>query len=111
MGSVADQIELSLIYCGEEHRVRTFWGEYRNLRDLINDKLFVDNFGECRGMGRCGTCTVTLQSDNPELQLRKRNEESTLMKAGIQHAHIRLACQILIDGDIKGARINVSTDD
>lgn len=51
-------------------------------------------------MGKCSTCLIEV---TPEINLHSfnRNEETTLLKAGIHHG-IRLACQILIDENIDG---------
>jgi ferredoxin, 2Fe-2S len=40
----------------ESYAIETYHGEYRNLMQLISDKIFIEGFGECKGMGRCGIC-------------------------------------------------------
>ncbi len=100
-------IKFSIISDGEEHVVETYRGEYRNLMVLIMDKIYVEDFGECKGMGRCGTCIVeVLESENntPEIV---RNEEATLKKTGVVNTNARLSCQILVDDDLKNALIRV----
>lgn len=100
-------IKFSIISDGEEHRIETYRGEYRNLMVLIMDKIYVEDFGECKGMGRCGTCVVeVLESESiaPEIV---RNEEATLKKTGVVNNNARLSCQILVDDDLKNAVIRI----
>lgn len=77
--------------------------------DLINDKLYVEDFGECRGIGRCGTCLISYTSEKtlPEMD---RNEKTTLVKAGVDGAEWRLSCQIMIDELLDGSVIEVAKD-
>lgn len=93
-------ISFTLAHEGEEIRLQTYWGEYRNLRDLITDKLFIEGFGECGGMGRCATCMVEIDGLNNEAAAMKRNESATLSKAGRNNLKVRLACQIAVDDDL-----------
>lgn len=97
-------ITLVLLFEGTEHRLQTYRYEYRNLRDLIADKLFIDGFGECGGVGRCATCLVNI-IDRPEGS--ERNERTTLNKAGIVNPKVRLACQIPLDDDLSNVRIEI----
>ena len=87
----------TLVSAGQEHRLQSHVGEYRNLRDLISDKLFLDNFGECGGMVRCATCLVEVHGIDAAMN---RNEPATLSKAGIIQSNVRLACQIPVDDDL-----------
>ena len=48
---------------------------------LIYDKIRPEDFGECLGMGKCGTCLIEIEPDI-HLNSFNRNEETTLMKAG-----------------------------
>lgn len=80
--------------------MQTYFGEYRNLRDLISDRLFLEGFGECGGMGRCATCMVEIDGLNNEAATMKRNESATLSKAGTNNLKVRLACQIAVDDDL-----------
>jgi ferredoxin len=34
--------------------------EYRSLMMLIYDQIYPEGFGECLGMGKCGTCLVEI---------------------------------------------------
>lgn len=89
-------IQFTLISGDERMEIEVHRGEYRNLMDLINDKLYVEDFGECRGIGRCGTCLIAFTSDKklPEMD---RNEKSTLNKTEVIGEQWRLSCQIMID--------------
>ena len=46
------KICLTIFYSSEEYKIQTFSGEYRDLKCLIQDRLFADDFGQCGGMGR-----------------------------------------------------------
>jgi ferredoxin, 2Fe-2S len=98
----------SIFYNGEEIEVATFEGEFRNLMVLINEKLYVEDFGECKGIGRCGTCLVIAQRMGESIM--ERNEKSTLLKCAYDHTDLRLACQIMINDALQGARIEIVED-
>lgn len=89
--------------------INTWHGEFRNLMVLINERIFVEDFGECRGIGRCGTCLVKVDALEkiPEMD---RNEESTLTKAGKNDGDWRLSCQLMIDERLKGTFITVADE-
>ena len=53
-------ISFTIIGEDEEHAIKTYTGEYRNLMALITDKMYVEDCGECKGMGRCGTCGMEI---------------------------------------------------
>ncbi len=44
-------IQFTVINEEEAYTVETYTGEYKNLMSLISDKVYVENFGECGGMG------------------------------------------------------------
>lgn len=73
---------------------------------LINEKIFVEDFGECKGIGRCGTCLVSVHSEN-EWEI-ERNEASTLAKTGVEGTDWRLSCQIMIDERLEKAIVSIS---
>lgn len=102
-------IHFTLISGDEKLKVEVRRGEYRNLMDLINDKLYVDDFGECRGIGRCGTCLIHFVS-NTALPEMDRNEKSTLMKAGVEGREWRLSCQLMIDEILNGSSIVIADE-
>ncbi len=101
------QTNISLkIHCeGEIYHIQTYSNEYRSLMMLIYDKISPEDFGDCLGMGKCGTCLVEIE---PEFVSNsyQRNEETTLQKAGAGDRS-RLACQILIDEHINGLAVKI----
>jgi 2Fe-2S ferredoxin len=100
----------SIVYNGEEIEVTTYEGEFRNLMVLINEKLYVEDFGECKGIGRCGTCLVIAERMDKTASIMERNEKSTLQKCTYQHTNLRLSCQIMINNALRGARIEIVDD-
>ena len=54
-------IFFTLVYNGEDTRVETTRDQYHTLMSLISDRLAIEGFGICCGMGSCGTCMVTIQ--------------------------------------------------
>lgn len=94
-------------YEGEKYELQTYEGEYRNLMVLLSDKIYIEGFGECKGMGRCGTCIVQVEGLPPEVNTLYRNEESTLFKTGIRQPNIRLACQILVDKNLENVTVQI----
>ena len=94
-------INFTIVSEEEEYTVETYVGEYRNLMALITDKVYIEDFGECKGMGRCGTCVIeVIKTENTFLSF-ERNEEATIKKTGITNPNYRLACQILVDEKLK----------
>lgn len=73
---------------------------------LINEKIFVEDFGECKGIGRCGTCLVSIRSEN-EWEV-ERNEASTLAKTGVEGTDWRLSCQIMIDERLENSLVSIA---
>lgn len=74
---------------------------------LIYDKVYIDGFGDCVGMGKCGTCLVEIVKRKYELTDYDRNEDTTLLKSGNTGKDIRLSCQIMIDEFIDGLKVNI----
>lgn len=107
MPNSRNQIPLTILHSGQEHRLQTYWGEYRDLRALIADRFFLEDFGQCGGMGRCATCMIAVNGLSNEAALLKRNESTTLKKAGLTHANIRLSCQIPINDDLANVVVKV----
>ncbi|MEO7445897.1 MAG: 2Fe-2S iron-sulfur cluster-binding protein [Ferruginibacter sp.] len=91
----------------EKYELQTYEGEYRNLMVLLTDKIYLEDFGQCKGMGRCGTCAVKIEGLSVKLNTLDRNEESTLYKMGITDPGIRLACQVLVDESLEDGIVNV----
>lgn len=92
-------------YFEEEKIIETHVGEYRNLMVLLNEKFYLESFGECRGMGRCCTCVVEIKAKENCLVEMQRNEASTLGKSGIHQSGMRLACQIVINEELNNAEV------
>lgn len=100
-------IEFTVFYEGQEYAIKTYPNEYRNLMMLIYDRIYTEDFGDCLGMGKCGTCLVEITGNRDELTSYKRNEETTITKAGLESGNVRLSCQLMIDHHFHGVRINV----
>ena len=100
-------IVFTLIYFDEEIQVTTYEGEFRNLMILINEKIYVEDFGECKGIGRCGTCLVEVEGLNGIAAVMERNEKSTLEKSALKIPNLRLSCQIMINAALKDTTIKV----
>jgi len=111
MRSGIDLIKVTVLVSGEEHELWTKPGEYRSLMALIYDRIYVDGFGECRGMGRCGTCRVSVDGDPDSLTGMDRNEMATMAKMGGAADCVRLACQLLVDEHLHGRTVTVLLED
>jgi 2Fe-2S ferredoxin len=96
-------------YDGGQHELRTFTNEYRSLMALIYDRIYTEGFGDCLGMGKCGTCLVQITGKQTELTAYERNEDITLLKSAHTRGTIRLACQLMPDEKMNGLTINVLT--
>ncbi len=94
-------------YEGSEYYLRTYENEYRNLMTLIKDKICPEDFGQCGGMGRCGTCLVNISGQANSLGDSYKNEYTTLSKMGILNQATRLSCQIQIDENLKNAVVEI----
>lgn len=82
-----DVVIVNVVYDEDEHVLETYTSEYRNLMTLLCDKIYVDSFGDCGGMGRCATCAVEIIESNKPLPKSDRNEEATLSKSGTTFFH------------------------
>jgi ferredoxin, 2Fe-2S len=102
-----DTISFYAYLDGEKHELQTHYGEYRNLMALLFDKLYIEDFGECKGMGRCGTCVIKLEGLPGTDNALQRNEQTTLLRTGLNDEDLRLACQILVDQNLQGVTINI----
>jgi 2Fe-2S ferredoxin len=100
-------ITFTLRCYGEEIKVETYEGEFRNLMVLINEKVFVEDFGECKGIGRCGSCLIIAEDIKQGDSVMERNEKSTLQKCGFQHKGLRLSCQVMINSTLQNAYIQI----
>ncbi len=103
-------IQFTIINEEEVYTVKTYTGEYKNLMSLISDKIYVENFGECGGMGRCGTCVIEILDTENNFVFLERNEEATMKKTGITNPNYRLACQILVNEELKNTTFRICYD-
>jgi 2Fe-2S ferredoxin len=101
-----NKICLTVFYSSEEYKIQTYTGEYRDLKCLIQDRLFTDDFGACGGMGRCGTCIVRISGLSEDTGFL-RNEATTLNRIAPGIDDIRLACQIPVDDALSNAIITI----
>jgi len=102
-----NDISFTLIFLDQEVIIETYEGEFRNLMTLINEKIYVEDFGECKGIGRCGTCLVEVEGLNGAASVKERNEKSTLEKCAVKKPNLRLSCQIMINTALKNTIIKV----
>ncbi|RZA03046.1 MAG: (2Fe-2S)-binding protein [Sphingobacteriaceae bacterium] len=100
-------IVIFIFYGEESYEIQTYTNEYRSLMMLIYDKIYTEGFGECLGMGKCGTCLVEIISSFGGLSYYERNENMTLLRAGHTDKNIRLSCQILVDRHLDGLKVKV----
>jgi ferredoxin, 2Fe-2S len=99
------------VHCeGKAFVLDTYTHEYRNLMMLIYDKVYLENFGECKGTGRCGTCHIHIVDYDGELLNREGNENTTFRKMPFVKSNSRLACQIMVDEKLNGLTIEVIHD-
>ena len=102
-----DAIALLVDYDGEDHELRTYPNEYRSLMQLIDDKISPEGFGECLGMGKCGTCLIQVLESCRPLSYYDRNEASALKKLAYTGENIHLACQVIADENINELKIKI----
>jgi ferredoxin, 2Fe-2S len=100
-------IRFTLSGYGEEIVIETFEGEFRNLMTLINEKMYVPDFGECKGIGRCGTCLVETKGLGGLSAEMERNEKATLDKCAVKMPGLRLSCQLMINADLNNTSIKI----
>jgi 2Fe-2S ferredoxin len=94
-------INVDVLYGEEEHHFQTYEGEYRSLMALIFDKIYTDEFGECKGIGRCGTCLVEILASTDDISTYERNEATTISRTSMEGKNLRLSCQIIITNHLK----------
>ena len=105
-----ESIVVTVVYDEEEFELTTYTNEYRNLMMLIFDKMYVEDFGECGGMGRCATCVIEILESSVQLPDSDRNENATIKKTGISESNIRLACQIPITPLLHNIKVRIRQD-
>ena len=104
-------IRFTVSHCGVTHEVITFPHEYRSLMALLYDKFYFEDFGECKGIGRCGTCHIIISEGQPELLVRSGNEQTTLSKMENVSSKSRLSCQIMITEALHDLHFEIVEDD
>lgn len=109
--TMSKTIQFTVIEDGSEQVISTYFGEYRSLMTLLKDKLYLDEFGECGGTGRCATCVIKITGLSGESLIKERNEPETLLKMGFEEPEIRLACQINVTEELNGAVIEIVEQD
>jgi 2Fe-2S ferredoxin len=107
MNTRARDIVVTVVYSGEKHCISTYEGEYRNLMHLITDKIFVEGFGDCKGMCRCGTCLVEVSGLQGDAAIMEENEAAIIRKLGAGNDNTRLACQLMINENLRHAAIAI----
>ncbi|WP_291101818.1 MULTISPECIES: 2Fe-2S iron-sulfur cluster-binding protein [unclassified Flavobacterium] len=101
------KIHLTVIENNSKHTIETYDGEYKNLMFLLRDKIYLDDFGECGGMGRCATCIIKIIGLTGISTAKERNEPVTLSKIGFVDENIRLSCQLLVTKDLNNTEIEL----
>ena|SRR5436190_10369537 len=94
-------------YEGQTYFLESNENEYRNLMSLLKDKICPEDFGQCGGIGRCGTCLIKLSGVSGDSLLFYRNGHETLRKMGIVDPEVRLSCQILVNEDLKNVIVQL----
>lgn len=100
-------IEFTACYQGQQYNLQTYENEYRNLMVLLKDNICPEDFGQCGGMGRCGTCLVKIPGLPYDSADSIKNEQAVLGKMGIVGNTIRLSCQIQVNEDLKDTVVDV----
>jgi ferredoxin, 2Fe-2S len=102
-----NSIDFVAFYEEEKYYLTTYEREYRSLMTLLKDKINIEDFGQCGGMGRCGTCSVTISGLPADTGASNTNERNTLLKMGVADPLIRLSCHIEVNEDLKNATVQV----
>jgi len=104
-----NKINIVINYDQERYEIQTYPNEYRSLMMLIYDKIGVEGFGECLGMGKCSTCVVEIINCRQSPTGYERNEDAALLKNIWANENIRLSCQLIIDEKMDGLTVKVLT--
>lgn len=106
--TLKNTITVTVKFEGLNYELKTYPYEYRSLMALLYDKLYIDEeFGECKGMGRCGTCLIRLTHYLICPTLTDRNQEATLTKMKVTGSDYHLSCQIEVDENLHGAELEI----
>ena len=104
-------IKIIVDYNNELHILEAYSHEYRSLMHFIFDKIYIEDFGDCRGMGRCGTCLIEILNQQYINDEYERNELTTLGRLGYVIPNTRLACQLLVDERINNLHCRIILPD
>ncbi|WP_242920171.1 2Fe-2S iron-sulfur cluster-binding protein [Pontibacter liquoris] len=74
---------------------------------LIYDKVYIEDFGECKGVGRCGTCHVHVWHAPTGMFFHDGVEHTTLARLADVQENSHLACQIMVNKSINGLVVQV----
>ena len=107
MDGAPNKITVVINYDQENYEIHTYPNEYRSLMMLIYDKIYTEGFGECLGMGKCGTCMVEIMSCRQSPTSYERNEDAVLFRNIEANENIRLSCQLIIDEKMDGLTVKV----
>ena len=110
METVTRTISFVVTYRDVTLEVSTFRTEYRSLMALLYDKFYFDGFGDCKGIGRCGTCHIKIENGPPYLLQRTGNENTTLGKMENVSFNSRLSCQIQITEALDQLHFSIMDD-
>jgi ferredoxin, 2Fe-2S len=105
---IKTEISFKVLYAEILHTISTHSKEYVSLMTLLKDRIYPQDFGECGGVGRCGTCLVKIKSGQSPSLIGK--EANTLERMGINDPDVRLACQIQVDENLNNIVITVLSD-
>lgn len=101
------KINFIVIDNNTNYTIETYVGEYPNLMFLLREKLLLDDFGQCGGVGRCATCIIKITAVKGDSLKKERNEPATLSKMGYEEDDIRLSCQLYITADLEECQIEI----
>ncbi len=107
MFSPAYHIQFTGHYMGQVYSLQSYENEYRNLMVLLKDKICPEDFGQCGGMGRCGTCLVNIPGLPVNDSESFKNERYRLLKMGIVNPCTRLSCQLQINKDLEDLEVEL----
>jgi|GEM_PF-705230 len=102
-----NKICLLAVENNSSHSIESYVNEYPNLMLLLRDRLLLDDFGQCGGVGRCATCVIAIEGLKGSSIRKERNEHATLSKMDCTDDAIRLSCQLYVNWDIDGAQIEL----
>ncbi len=103
----SELITVNLITDSVLKSVNGYARTYKNLMAFLSAKLELDDMGECKGMGRCGTCQIRIENDCSLIGDYDGNEINTLKMLGNIDPKVRLACKIYFNEQIDNMVISI----